>query len=500
MNQANAPYEAELQRAFAAQDEGNPGQAQDTLDRLAAAYPDVARIQAARGALLQARGAAAAAIEAYERALVQDPGHAGALTNLGILTAEAGDSGGAVRLLRRAIAANPCAPEPHLNLGTVLERARRPAEAIEAFRAALALAPDNAVAWHNLGTAFHAAGRLDEAVAAFESALRLDPALHDARWNLSHSLLMAGDYRRGFAAFEARWDTTALAGHRRHYAQPLLGPGTIGAVAGKTVFVHAEQGFGDTFQFARFLIDLKRHGARVVLHVQPPLLRLFDGFSGADEIAPWNAPAPERFDFHLPLLTLPHALGVADAALLWPGTPYLAAPAALAADWRQRFNATATHRVGLVWATGVRRFDATLIETGIVRNVPLALLKPLSGVQGVALFSLQKGEGEAEIGSAGVPMTDWTAGFTDFADTAAMIAQLDLVITVDTGLAHLAGAMGKPVWLMLRHEGEWRWHAGGERSHWYPSMRIFRQQTPGDWRAPIAAIVQALHELPAPAR
>jgi Flp pilus assembly protein TadD len=487
--------DATLAAAFARHDGGDTGAALAALAALATAHARSARVHSAHASLLQAAGRIGDAEAAYRRALALDPAHPGALTNLGLLLCEAADYGAGIALLERAVAAAPASAQAHLNLGAALEHARRLEEALAAYDAALALEPDNALAWHDRASAALGLGRVEEAVAAGERALALNPAAHDTRWNLSHAYLFRGDYARGFAAFEARWDLGPMLRHRRDYAAPRLTPEHAGRLAGRVVFVHAEQGFGDTFQFCRFVPALAERGARVVLHVQPPLLRLFEGFPGAAEVGSWEASPPARFDYHAPLLSLPWVLGVATPAELRAQSPYLAAPPELARRWAARLDGDDRLRVGLVWASGVRRFDTGMVETGIVRNLPLRLLRPLGDLGGVRLVSLQKGEGEGEIAASGLDLTDWTAEFADFADTAALIAALDLVIAVDTGLAHLAGALGKPVWLIIRHESEWRWQAGRADCDWYPTMRIFRQAAPGDWRAPVAAITDALREL-----
>ncbi|MFN0161107.1 MAG: tetratricopeptide repeat protein [Burkholderiales bacterium] len=495
-----ASLAAALDAAFALHDAGDTTAALSAVAAVASQYPQSARAQAAHASLLQGAGRRAESEAAYRAALGLDAAHYGALTNLGLLLCEDNDYGEGIALLERAAAIAPQSAQAHLNLGAALEHARRTEEALASYDAALAIAPDNALAWHDRASAAMALGRVDEAIAAGERALSLDPQAHDTRWNLSHAYLFCGDFARGFAAFEARWQLPTMQPHRREYAAARLAASDLPHLAGKTVFVYAEQGFGDTFQFSRFVPRLAAHGARVVLHVQPALTRLYAGFAGCAEVASWDAPAPAAFDFHTPMLSLPQVLGVAAPEQLAGKAPYLAAPAALARRWAKRLPQDGRLRIGLVWASGVRRFDAGMVETGIVRNLPLAFLKPLGSIDRLHLLSLQKGEGEDEIPGSGLPLTDWTAQFGDFADTAAVIAALDLVIAVDTGLAHLAGAMGKPVWLMIRHESEWRWQAGRKDNDWYASMRIYRQDAPGDWRAPVAALIDDLRRLVAERR
>ncbi|MBL8378093.1 MAG: tetratricopeptide repeat protein [Burkholderiales bacterium] len=491
---------AALDAAFALHDAGDAAGALSAVAAIAARHAQSARAQAAHASLLEGAGRRAEAEAAYRAALGIDPAHYGALTNLGLLLCRDSDYGPGIALLERAAAAAPQSAQAHLNLGAALEHARRNEEALVAYEAALTIAPDNALAWHDRASAAMSLGMIDAAIAAGERALSLDPQAHDTRWNLSHALLFRGDFARGFEAFEARWQLPSMQAHRRDYATARLARSDLPHLAGKTVFVHAEQGFGDTFQFSRFVPRLAALGARVVLHVQPALTRLYAGFAGCAEIDSWDAPAPRACDFHTPLLSLPHVLGVAAPADLAGQAPYLAAPAALARRWGKRLPQDGRLRVGLVWASGVRRFDAGMVETGMVRNLPLAFLKPLGAIEGLHLLSLQKGEGEDEIPSSGLPLTDWTGEFADFADTAAVIAALDLVIAVDTGLAHLAGAMGKPVWLLIRHESEWRWQGQRSDSDWYPAMRIYRQEAPGDWRAPVATLIEDLQRLVAKRR
>jgi len=345
---------------------------------------------------------------------------------------------------------------------------------VELLRAAAAAQPCSADAHHNLAAALTAAGRLAEAAASAATALRLDPAHADARYGLGVVDLLAGRLPEGFAGLEWRW-------RRRGFTCPWAfdRPHWDGAPrAGRTLLLHAEQGLGDAIQMLRFVPAVAAGGA-VVLAVPPALRRLADRFAPWAEVVTAGDPLPP-FDLHCPLPSLPWALGTTLHSI--PKTPYLAADPVEAASWRDRLAGVAGLRVGLCWA-GNPGYAADAR-----RSIAPDRLAALAGLPGIGFVSLQPGHPPPP----GLALHDWTAALRDLADTAALLAGLDLVVTVDTAVAHLAGALGRPVWLLNRFDTCWRWMPGRDDSPWYPTMRILRQHRPGDWDSVLARVRSGL--------
>jgi hypothetical protein len=301
--------------------------------------------------------------------------------------------------------------------------------------------------------------------------------------------LSLGDFALGWRKYEWRWQQPTVLGSQSDRARPLW----LGAtdVIGKTILLHAEQGFGDTLQFCRYA-PLVARTADVVLEVPRPLLRLLSTLPGVSRIVASGDPLP-HFDLHCPLLSLPLAFGTTLADL--PNhVPYLRADPVHVTAWRQRLAPLPGIRVGLVWS-GNPRLDIPLANRiDRRRSTTLDRLAPLGEIPGVSLVSLQKGDFRAQSTTPppGLAIADWTDELDDFADTAALIEALDLVISVDTSVVHLAGALGKPVWVLNRYDACWRWLRDRGDSPWYPTARLFRQPTPGDWDGMIAEVVAAL--------
>lgn len=349
-----------------------------------------------------------------------------------------------------------------------------PAEA--AARRALAVGDPVDDTWVTLGLALHLQDRLDEALAAYEQALALRPDHVAARCNAAMVHLAKGELERGFAGFEAR----------RGGRDALPAPD---ALAGRRVVLEGEQGHGDTIQFARYAPMVAALGAEVTLRVQPGLVRLFAGMPGVARVGGPEVAAGAG-DVVLPLASMPLLFGT-TLATVPAGVPYVAADPAAVARWRARLAGYPGRIVGLAWA-GERRRALSARAMDARRSVALAALAPLAAVPGVTLVSLQKGAGAAQRPPDGMDLLDWTAELPDFAATAALVSALDLVVTVDTAVAHLAGALGRPVWLLNRLDSDWRWLRGREDSPWYPSLRQFRQAAPGDWGTVVAQVARAL--------
>ncbi|TWB27550.1 Flp pilus assembly protein TadD [Nitrospirillum bahiense] len=434
------------------------------------------------GNALADQGRAAEAMAAYARALHLAPDWPDALTNLGLALQADGQLDQALALHRRAVQLAPDAANVHVNLGTALQLAGQGAAAVGSYRRAVALAPGDATGLSNLGQALAEQGQVSEALAIHDQAAALAPDNGVVRFNQALAWLLAGDYARGWPAYTWRWRGGVDELADRGFAVPEWRGEDL---AGRTLLVHAEQGLGDTLQFVRFLSRLPDDG-RVVLEVQPPLLALLrSGLAPSDvDVVARGRPLP-AFDLHVPLMSLPAALGIQEAAGLAMPAPYLAAEADRARAWAGRLGADALN-VGLAWSGNPRH------RADRLRSMPLAdLAGPLAALPGVTLWPVQadrrRGDEEvlAALGVADVALD----GFTD---TAALVAGLDLVITVDTAVAHLAGALGRPVWLLLPYAPDWRWRLNSRDTPWYPTTRLFRQERQGNWAPVIRQVVASL--------
>lgn len=445
---------------------------------------------------LHRAGEWAAAARTYRRVLAMDSAHIGALGNLGgLLFAEGGEAEGLAMLERAAALARRQQAVAQFNLGHALVAADRLEEAVSALRLAAGADPDSAETQSLLGAALDRLGHGEEALDCHRAAMTLAPRSETARFNLGVALLRRGAFAEGWRHYHARLrsDAPTIRIGERRLPCPEWGGSPL---AGRTILVHGEQGLGDHLQFVRFLRDLKEQGARVVLACPGPLARLFAELPWIDALlAP---PAGEerldlsgvRADCHAPLLSLPYRLGLDRVPAL--AAPYLHAAPARAASAGTASAGTGL-KVGLVWRGNPDHPDD--------RNRSLApdRLAPLLRRPGVAFFSLQKDATAEELAGLGGPVTDLGGGLDDLTDAAARIAQLDLLITVDTAMAHLAGAMGKPVWILLSFLTDWRWLAEGDTTPWYPSARLFRQQRPQDWTGALAQVRRALAAAPATA-
>lgn len=417
------------------------------------------------------------AVEAFLKVVALEQDDAEGWYNLGCAYAADGQDEAAAASLSRSLQLRPSA-SAHYNLGNLHLRDGRAAEAETEFRATLALSPDLPDAGINLAAALGEQGRLAEAEAVLRRIVAARPDLADAHFNLSLILLRQGRFEEGWREYEWRWQRPDFQGLRRSFPQPAWDGG---ALDGRTLLVTVEQGFGDALQHCRFVAAAARRGGRVVLECRPGLGRLLAGLEGVAQVVEAQAfdAALPPFDCHAPLLSLPRLLGVTLADLPGP-VPYLRPPG----DGSAFADVAAADgiRVGLVWAGSATRARAGR------RALAFAELAPLLAVPGCRFFSLQVG-GEAP----GVPVTDLSGRLGDFADTAAAVAALDLVVTVDTAVAHLAGALGKPVWLLLSTPCDgFLWMDGRADSPWYPSARLFRQSRTGDWSGAVSAAAAAL--------
>jgi tetratricopeptide (TPR) repeat protein len=464
---------------------------QGSLDAAVACYqkalslrPDAIETLANYAGALHERGELGRAAEQYQRALALRPDYIDVMIGLGTTLREQGKMDAAIAHFKRGLALAPDRADAHNNLAVALEATDNLPEAIAHYERAVALSPDQAEIHNNLGNALEHQGRLDEAMACYQRALSLKPDYAEAHYNRSLLLLLLGDFAGGWAEYEWRW--RCKANPEGGYPTRPLWAGE--PPAGRTILIQTEQGFGDSFQFLRYVPAVAERGAKVVLAVPGPLLRLAEALPGVSRLVTEDDPLPD-FDFYCPLLSLPHAFGT-KIDTIPASVPYLAPPADTLAAWGARLRAGTDLKIGLVWSGNpANRMNPS-------RSLPFAALQPLWRIPGVRWHSLQVGSPAADI-SLVPPGTieDLSPFLTDFAETAAAICHLDLVISVETAVAHLAGALGRPVWVPLTVVPAWRWLLGREDSPWYPTMRLFRQTTPGDWTPVVDALAERLTEM-----
>jgi tetratricopeptide (TPR) repeat protein len=355
-------------------------------------------------------------------------------------------------------------------------------------RLALVLAPGRSDVYNNLGNGELLACRLDRAAANFQRALQIAPADAQIHFNFAAVLLKQGRLVEGWQHYEGRRHTPAALARRRGFDPPDDWPG--GDPRGRTLLLSAEQGLGDALQFCRFVPWLADQGAHILLRTHPPLRRLMDSLAGVAAVFDSDEALPE-YEFHLPLMSVPACYAL-DLAQLPARIPYLSAEPAAVRRWKSRLARLPGAKVGLVWSGDARpgQRSASLLDRR--RSLGLARFSALADLAGVTLISLQKGPPSAQTADAPLSLVDWTDELRDFADSAALVSALDLVISVDTSVAHLAGALGKPVWILSRFDGCWRWLDGRSDSPWYPSARLFRQPAAGDWESVLEQVRDAL--------
>ncbi|WP_376965792.1 tetratricopeptide repeat-containing glycosyltransferase family protein [Azospirillum sp. A26] len=409
-----------------------------------------------------------------------------AYANRGAALRRLGRADEAVSSCIEALVRCPDMAEAYANLGAILQEADHPLAALDACRRAIALAPDLHAPYLAMAHAGQDCGDHGGALALLRRAAALAPATPSVRYNLAEALLQHGLFGEGWQAYEARWQARELALARPACAKPEW---TGQDIAGRTLLVVEEQGFGDTLQFARLIPLVKARGAgRIVLHCRAPLVRLLTGIEGVDAVTA-ALPDPGAYDLRVPLLSLMQRLAVTPDRIP-AAVPYLTPPPDAVRHWTGALPETEDLRVGLVWAGDPRLGHAAASRTDARRSLALVQLAPLLTVPGVSWVSLQKGPAAAQLDRPAI--FDPMPGVTDFADTAAIVRQLDLVIGVDTAVVHLAGALGVPVWVLSRFSGCWRWLLDRDDSPWYPTLRLFRQQRPGDWALVVARVREEL--------
>lgn len=446
-------------------------------------------------ALYQA-GDVESALAMCTRLIATEPDNSRALLLSGIIASQRGQLPLALDLLQRSVDADPDEPATYKRLAMAWHASGRVEQALATLRTAVDRAPYRADAWNNLAAFLEGTGRPSEArqVQAQFSELAAHRAAVDARLDTAYALLVQGRLQEGWTAFEARLerpDFRSIIGTAvpRWRGEPL---------AGKSLLVRGEQGHGDHLQFFRYLPRLIGLGAVVSLETYKPLLRLLAANTSARVFAKSPSGAPEGYDYYCPIMSLPLAFAT-QLETIPAQLPYLAADAALARRWHARLPQRGPLRVGLVWAGGQRLLDPVSNGIDQRRSLHFSSFEPLLDLPGAVFCSLQLDRPSEQAGAAVAAgrLLDWTGELRDFADTAALVDALDLVISADTAVAHLAAAMNKPTWILSRHDGCWRWLEQREDSPWYPSVRLFRQVRPGDWDEVMGRVGAALAALAA---
>jgi tetratricopeptide (TPR) repeat protein len=473
-----------VREALAHQQAGRFEQAERILYRVLALAPASAEIQLLLGDLFRLQGRLDAAQQSCLAAVELAPGLAPARNNLGNAYRDLGDFERAIPEYRRALELDSGLPEAYFNLGLSLHKQGAIDEAIRCYRQALHLKPDFAFAHLNLGYLFEERADFSGALAAYAGAIVADPGLVEAHVNLGMQLLLAGRLPEGWREFEWRLRYPEYSDADAAAAAPRWDGS---ALDGRAILLDAEQGFGDALQFLRYAPLVAARGGRVIVRCAAELKDLVAHAAGVSAVIRRGDSLP-AFAAYSPLPSLPLAFGTALESVP-AAVPYVRADPGRTARWRARFADTAPEcRVGLVWASQSGH------RTAAAKSVALAALAPLGSVPGVRFYSLQKGAAalQAQDPPAGMRIVDLSGELRDFSDTAAAIAGLDLVISVDTAVAHLAGAMAAPTWTLLKFVPDWRWLLSRADCPWYPTMRLFRQERPGEWREPIAALAEAL--------
>ena len=445
-----------------------------SYDRALLIKSGIAEASSNRGNALKALKRYDDALASYDQALLIKPDHAEALYNRGTALQDLKRLDAAVASYDRAIAIKPLYPEAIYNRGTVLQELRLLHAAVASYDRAISIKADYAEAYSNRGTALQELMQLDAALSSYDRAIAIRPDQADNYCNKAFVLLLKGDFATGWPLYEWRWRRGEAGKHKREFAQPLwLGKEPL---AGKTILLHSEQGLGDAIQFCRYGRLVADLGGRVIVEVPEPLLHLLGDLEGVSQIIAKGSALP-AFDFHCPLLSLPLAFGT-DLGSIPCAEGYIRADRERVAKWRERLGEPGRPRIGLVWSgNSEHKFDhnRSMSLAELVRHLPAQF----------EYVSLQREVREADKAmlEARSDIVHFGEELKDFADTAALCEQLRLIISVDTSVAHLAGALGKPLWILLPYQPDWRWMLERTDSPWYPGARLFRQEKSGDWDA-----------------
>ncbi len=470
-------------------EQGEYSTARRYLERAIGAKPDFAEPHFNLGELSRISGDLAAAAIHYRHATSLKPSMAEAWNNLGNILKQRGDLAGAIDCYRQGVRLQPELGETHYNLGSALREADDPEPAVRELMIALRLKPHYAEAYNNLGLAWKKLGAYDLAIDAFTRAVQANPESAEAHWNRSFFKLMMGDFSEGWRDYEWRY---RIPEWRLVYPHRLDLPPWDGAVdKKKRLLVHDEQGLGDTLQFVRYLPRVRERCGWVILETRRELMGLLRGFPGVDELVerPQRPGLFAGVDCCIPLLSLPRIFGT-TVDTIPAEVPYLRPDPVKTTLWAERLKPHGL-RVGIVWAGRPEHSNDRN------RSCPLGHFRPLADLSGISLMGLQKGPASAQAESVAFANSVRNIGddLHDFSDTAAVLANLDLLVSVDTAVVHLAGAMGKPVWVLLPTISDWRWMLNREDSLWYPTMRLFRQSHPGDWDQVFRRVAQEIRKM-----
>lgn len=525
-----APAHALFQRVCTLHDSGKLAEAKSLCVEILQQHPTHVEALNRLGAIVGQMGDLKLAVQVLRQAIVLDPSHVTATYNRGIAFYNLRQFDAALLHLDRVVELMPDLAQAHFSRGNALRDLARLPEAKASFERAIALKDDDVECLVNLGNVLRDLGQFAEALThyaraisvkedcaeayqcrgavlmdlqripaaleSFDRAIALKPDSADVHCNKAYALLLGGHFERGWAEYEWRRKNpdSPLCRDGRQFSQPLwLGERSIES---RTLLLHSEQGLGDTLQFCRYVKQVSDLGARVILEVQPPLVSLLGSLDGASQIIGRGEPLPV-FDYHCSLMSLPRALKTSIATI--PNrVPYISSDARRRHYWNALLGARTRRRVGIAWSGGFRPHQPELAPVNARRNIPLTKLLPLKHAH-LEFHSLQKGQpAESELTDLraaqwnGPEIRDHSSQLQDFSDTAALIEHLDLVISVDTSVAHLAGALGKPVWLLNRYDTCWRWMTDRTDSPWYSTMKIYRQPRPGDWDSVVEAVARDL--------
>ncbi len=472
---------------------GNVFQQQNAFDEALSCYdktlainPDYIEAYFQKGFVLMELGRYEEAYSCFSKVLTARSDDTDVLNNLGFVLMELGRYEESEEHLKRAILIKPDFAGTYNNLGLTLQAQGRLREAAAAFEKALSLKPSYADAYSNLGTVLKAQGLLEHALLQYEKAISLVPDFADAHFNKSIILLLTGRFNEGWTEYE--WRLSMRGRHPRFFAQPRWDGTPLGE---KTILVYDEQGYGDTFQFIRYLPLVKAKGGYIIFECHKEYYHnLLCGQKCIDKIIEWSQKPSVQFDVHIPLASLPKIFGT-ELSTIPADVPYISITPELVGKWKVRMNSDSYFKIGIVWA------GSTGHKEDCARSCSLADFTYLTTVKKISLYSLQKGSrAEQSLNPPeGMNIVDLHNELNDFTDTAAVIENLDLIISVDTAVAHLAGALAKPVWTLLPYVPDWRWLLEREDSPWYPTMRLFRQPEPGNWKAVMERVAGELSKL-----
>jgi tetratricopeptide (TPR) repeat protein len=464
-------------------------EALDWIARAIASNPNVPLFHNTNGLILEAVDQFDKAVNAYSNVLRLKPDHAEAYNNMAIALQAQGNYNDAVRCCEEAVLLQPDYAQAYNTMGFAFEKQGKCADAFESYQKAVSFKPDYAEAHNHLGVLAHADGRHEEALQHWRHAVEIEPDYAEAHWNLALALLLTGRLDEGWRQYQWRHNPQLNMLTYPHQLSTTRWDG--GLFQDKRLLVYYEQGFGDTLQFVRYLPMVKKRGGTVILEIRKPLVALLRRLPGVDELveaSPDAAPAVE-VDLHISLMDLPAVFATTIETIV-ADVPYIYADPARTAHCADAISGPG-FKVGIVWS------GSTDYERNDVRCCRLEHFAPLAAIEGVQLYSLQKGPPAAQVQelAAKLPITNIAEHFHDFADTAAAIENMDLVVSADTSVLHLAAAMGKPVWALICSAPAWQWMLDRTDSPWYPTMRIFRQTKPGCWNDVFQNVARQLRML-----